>query len=240
MVRVSLIVPAYNEEKSLSQTLKSLLEQEYPDFELICVNNNSIDKTNSIAKKFTKKVFLEKVKGYPAAVNRGVKESKGEIIAFCDADTIYPKDWLLKVVKRFDEDDKVIAVYGTCKFYDNNFFINFLSRVIFSFFLKFSRLIGFDNAAGFNFIMKKDYYKKVGGYNPSIFNSILMDVELGRRLQSIGKLKQDTSIVVYTSSRRFKKQGVLRTTYSFFSAWIRLNFSLKQKISYEEYNKEFR
>jgi glycosyltransferase involved in cell wall biosynthesis len=238
--KISVIVPAYNEEKYIAKTLQTLKDQTYKNYEIIVVNNNSTDNTGKVAKELVKKVYLEKKKGYNNAVNRGVKEAKADIITICDADTLYPNNWVEKIIKDFEKDKDVIAVYGTCRFYDSGFIVNSLAWLFFTPFLKISLLLGFHNTPGFNFAMKKWAYKKVGGYDPKIFNSILMDVQLGKRLQSIGKMKQDTSLIVYTSARRFSKDGLLKTTWYFFDAWVRLNFGKKQKMSYEEYNKEYR
>lgn len=236
---ISVIVPAYNEEKCIARTIKTLKKQTYKKYEIIVINNNSKDKTGEIAKKYVKKVFLEKKPGYHHAVNRGVKESKAKIITICDADTLYPENWLEKIMKEFNKDSKLVAVYGACDFYDFNPIVNFLTYPFFSLFMKISLLLGFHNTAGFNFAMKKNAYKKVGGYDPKIYNEILIDIQLGKRLQSIGKLKQKTSIKVHTSSRRFKRGGLLKIIWYFFDSWIRLNYGIKQKMSYEEYNQKY-
>ncbi len=241
MVKFSVIVPAYNEEKCLAKTLKSLKAQTYRDFELIVVDNNSKDNTNKIARKYADKVFLEKKKGYHNATNRGAKEAKGEFLAFCDADSIYPKDWVSKIMKNFNDDKKILAVYGTCNFYDYDPVTNFMSRPLYSFFLKCSRFFfGFDTTPGFNFAMRKKAYFKVGGYDEKIFTGIGMDLDLGKRLQSIGRLKLDTHISIFTSARRFRASGLFITTWNFIEAWWRVMKGKKQRISYEEYNKEFR
>ena len=128
MPRVSIIVPAYNEEKFIARTLETLKNQTYRDYEIIVVNNNSTDNTEKIAKEHVDKVFLEKEKGYHNAVNRGVREAKGDIITFCDADSLYPKNWLKKIIHEFDKDSEVVAVYGTAKFHDYNIIVNFISQ----------------------------------------------------------------------------------------------------------------
>lgn len=58
----SVVIPAFNEEKFLPNCLKSLKEQDFKDFEIIVVNNNSIDKTAKIAKEFGARVIFEKIK----------------------------------------------------------------------------------------------------------------------------------------------------------------------------------
>jgi glycosyltransferase involved in cell wall biosynthesis len=94
MPLISVIIPAFNEEKFLGNCLFSLKNQDFNDFEIIVVDNNSRDKTSKIAKKFGVKLVSEKNQGAALARNRGAKEAKGEILAFTDADTILPKNWL--------------------------------------------------------------------------------------------------------------------------------------------------
>lgn len=93
---ISVVVPTKNEERNLGNCLKSIKQQTYPQekIEIIVVDNNSTDKTQEVAKKYTRKVFnfpdlldLAKVKNLRGAqLNFGVKQSRGEIIFFPDAD----------------------------------------------------------------------------------------------------------------------------------------------------------
>ena len=240
MPKISIIVPAYNEEKTIATTLESLLHQTYSDYEIIVVNNNSKDKTALIAKQYVPRVYNEKKQGYHNAVNYGVTKAHAPIITICDADSIYPPTWIETIMYEFEQNPEIVAVYGTVQFHDYNFFVNFVSHVGFTFFIRLSKILGFDNTAGFNFAMKKKAYQKVGGYNPKIYDNILTDVELGRRLQKIGTLKQNHQITVYTSSRRFKEDGLLKTTLYFLDAWYRLNYGKTQKINYTQYNMHWR
>ena len=238
MPSISVIVPAYNEEKRLARTLKSLRDQTFKDYELIVVDNNSKDRTNEIAKKFADRVVVEKKKGYTNAVNKGVKLSSFELITFCDADTLYPNDWLMKMVKHFD-DEVVVAVYGPCKFYDHNSVINFISHISSLLWMNTTKLLGWHSTPGFNFVMRKKAYLKVGGYDSKIYNDILLDVELGKRLKQVGRLVSDASVTVLTSSRRYRGDGLVRTALYHIDAFIRLGVGKNQKINYTQYNKVF-
>jgi glycosyltransferase involved in cell wall biosynthesis len=238
--RASLIVLAYNEEKYISKCLESLKNQAYRDYELIVINNNSTDNTAKIAQNYTKKIFMEKKKGYFHAANMGVRKAKGKYIAFCDADCIYPKDWLQKVMHELNKNNDIVAVNGSARFYDCDVIMNFLSGFGFTVTMKIGKLLGTNPTIGFNFVMKKDAYIKVGGYNPNIFNHVGFDFELGKRLTRIGKVKLNTNIVVLDSARRYKKDGFIKTSIYMWGAWFRLNFNMKQKMSYETYNEEIR
>ena len=109
--KISVIVPAYNEEKYLAKTLKTLRNQTFKDYELIVVDNNSKDRTNEIAKKFADRVVVEKKKGYHNATRRGAKEAKAPIICFCDADSLYPRDWLEKKMADFEKGHVLLAFF---------------------------------------------------------------------------------------------------------------------------------
>ena len=94
---ISVVVPARNEEDYLAECLASLQNQDYgkQHYEILVVDNNSNDKTAEIAKSFSGVKYLHIGKGPVGAVrNFGVKEAKGEVIAFIDADCIPPYNWL--------------------------------------------------------------------------------------------------------------------------------------------------
>lgn len=97
---ISIIIPVYNGAAKIIQTLKSLQNQTYRDFEVIIVNDGSTDGTENVCADYFKRItaknsylFLnQKNQGAPAARNRGFLESKGEYLFFCDADaTLHPQ-----------------------------------------------------------------------------------------------------------------------------------------------------
>jgi len=95
-VKVSVIIPIYNQEKYLSQALDSLKNQTLKDAEFICINDGSTDKSLEILNKYAKndnriKIINQKNQGCGCARNNGLKIAKGEFISFLD-----PDDWLEK------------------------------------------------------------------------------------------------------------------------------------------------
>ncbi|MCL5032898.1 MAG: glycosyltransferase [Thermotogae bacterium] len=232
-MKVSIVIPAYNEEGSIEKTIKSLLSQSYKDFEIIVVDNNSKDKTREIASKYVKTVNESK-QGYIFAVRRGIEETHGEILTICDADSIYPKRWLEKMIKSFKREN-IVAVYGTAMFYDINEFTASASLIFYTIFLWLSKLLGLDNTAGFNFLFRREFYVKSGGYDPN-WKWGSPDIDLGRRLKKFGKVKLRNKIV-FTSARRFKKGGFLNTTKMFIDMWRQMLKNKNPDMSYDEYNK---
>jgi glycosyltransferase involved in cell wall biosynthesis len=115
--RVSVIIPAYNEEKVIKKTLESMIETHYPRKEIIFVDDGSTDNTLEIARQFRNKItVLNKDNGGKAsALNYGLVYAKGEIIVVVDADTIIGRNSLREIVKGFEIDEDVAAVAGNIK-----------------------------------------------------------------------------------------------------------------------------
>ena len=93
---ISIIIPVYNQADKIIATLQSIEKQTYRDYEVIVVNDGSIDGVDMVFGAFCKKsqdqnnyLFInQENKGAPAARNRGFKEAKGDFIFFCDADAV--------------------------------------------------------------------------------------------------------------------------------------------------------
>jgi cellulose synthase/poly-beta-1,6-N-acetylglucosamine synthase-like glycosyltransferase len=116
-MKLSIIVPAHNEEQYIGKCLSSLLNQTYKDYEIIVVNDGSTDRTEAIVKdlqKKSKKIKLISFKeGHSAAFarNRGAEKAKGGILVFIDADQFVKKDFLNRIAKNF-ENKKIGAITG--------------------------------------------------------------------------------------------------------------------------------
>lgn len=116
MMKISVIMPAYNAEKYINEAIDSILNQTYTDFEFIIVNDGSTDKTSDIVKSYSDKriVFVENEKnmGIVYSLNKGLKLAKGEYIARMDADDISLKNRLEKQMD-FMDNNLDVAVLGT-------------------------------------------------------------------------------------------------------------------------------
>lgn len=100
MIKISVIVPFYNSERYIVGCIEGLLYQSYPleHYEIIMVNNNSTDSSADIIKQYPRiKMISEKKQGAYAARNKGLREAKGEIIAFTDPDCVPCNDWLKEI-----------------------------------------------------------------------------------------------------------------------------------------------
>ena len=116
--KISVVVPAYNEEITIRSCIQSLLDLNYPNYEIILVDDGSTDKTLEEAKKFEKsgvKVIHQENQGKANALNNGIRLSKGEIVITVDADTKLHKDSLKKIADRFATNHQLGAVAGNVK-----------------------------------------------------------------------------------------------------------------------------
>lgn len=97
MTTISIVIPAYNASKTIEETIRSVQNQTFSDFEMIVINDGSIDQTLEVLEKISDKrlkIFSYENKGVSAARNRGIENAKGEFIAFLDADDLWSPDKL--------------------------------------------------------------------------------------------------------------------------------------------------
>lgn len=114
---ISAIISTYNREKYLPKLFKSICKQDYLDFEIIIVNNNSPGNTKELTSKFIKEnpnikisYFIEKKQGLSFGRNRGIKEAKGNIIIFLDDDAYISNNYFHKIAMYFDKYSDVMAI----------------------------------------------------------------------------------------------------------------------------------
>jgi len=115
---VSIIIPAYNEEKVIGNTIESTLEIVYPNKDIIVVDDGSKDNTLQIAKRYENegvKVLHKENGGKATALNYALTFAKGEIIAVLDADTLASRNSITEIVKIFENDKDIAAVAGNIK-----------------------------------------------------------------------------------------------------------------------------
>ena len=193
----SVIIPAYNEEKSIGRCLDSVTQQTLSreKYEIIVVNNDSQDKTKAIAQRYPVKVVDEKKQGYVYALRRGCQEAKGKILVFTDADTIVPKDWLAKYQKVY-RNSQVVYAGGAANF-QPKFGLIFLVENLINFFGQITKI-----ANGFNLSIRHTTYQKLGGFNPKI--NFHTDTDLIWRAKRKGQAVFLPENKVLASSRHFK------------------------------------
>lgn len=210
---VSIVIPVWNEEKDVVQTLSSLskIKTEYPT-ELIFVNNNSTDRTQDVLDQFGATSILEKQKGVPFARQAGMEKAKGKYILCGDGDTIYPAKWVNSIVEKLEKPD-VAAVYSRYSFIPppNKSRISLaLYEILTDMLFKIrNRKRGHLNAMSASLGFKRQAAMDIGGFDRTIKRG--SDGRLAFGLSQTGKIVGIFSYRarVWTSSRRLLEKGGL-------------------------------
>jgi glycosyltransferase involved in cell wall biosynthesis len=201
-MKVSVIIPAYNEEKYLAQTLISLQNQTIKPSEIIVVDNNSHDQTAAIAKSWGATVIQEKKQGMIHARNKGFNSAHADIIARCDADVILPPDWIERIIQNFTH-HQIDALSGPVTYYDSA--LKYTSTLPSMTYLKSLGLLtgGHHYLVGPNMILTRDIWNQVKDSVELDDTKVHEDIDLSLRIIHVGgKIRNDPHLVVQTSSRR--------------------------------------
>lgn len=129
-LEISVIVPFHNATKHLENCIEALLSQTYPSssYEIIMVDNNSTDNSTEVVRKYPKiKLFSETKQGSYVARNRGVAESRGEIIAFTDSDCTPSVNWLKNIEDAFRHPE-INVILGKNRFATDSLILSMLTE----------------------------------------------------------------------------------------------------------------
>jgi len=205
---VSIVIPAYNEEKRIKPTIESVLKLNYPKnkYEIIIVNDGSKDNTSKVVKniinqygEFNIKLFEQNNKGKGAALNNGLRKAKGEYFVCLDADSFVSENALRKILPEFT-DDKVAVVLPLLKVEKPRTFLQKMQWLEYIVNMFYKDLMGkldcVHVAPGPFSAYKKSILKKVGGFDE---NNMTEDLEITLRLQKHNyKIVQILNTEVYT------------------------------------------
>ncbi len=229
-MKISFVVPAYNEEDRIGACLESIqteLKGGRYEAETIVVNNASTDKTKETALSFPGvKIVDEPKKGLVMARQAGHKAATGDLVANIDADVILPSGWLHTVMNEFQKDSQLVALSGPFIYYDLSALFRTLVKIFYFFafllylFNRFVLHIG-SMLQGGNFVIRRAAMDKAGGYDTTI-TFYGEDTDVAKRLNKVGKVKWTFRLPVYASGRRLKGEGIVVTSmrYTINYFWI--------------------
>jgi glycosyltransferase involved in cell wall biosynthesis len=184
---VSIIIPSYNQARFLEFTIQSILEQDYPNFEIIVVDGGSTDGSVEIIKRYADRFawwVSEKDKGHADALNKGFARAKGEIIAWLNSDDTYYPGAIADAVRVLQENPDVGLVYADADLTDEEGKIigRFASRQ--TDYKKLLRAsVHIPQATTF---FRADLYRQVGELSLSLF--FAFDYDLWVRLSKVSRL----------------------------------------------------
>jgi len=215
--KISLIIPAYNEEKYIGSCLEYAIKHSRDTFgcsrfhEIIVVNNASSDNTDAIASSFKGvKVVREPKKGLTRARQRGFEDATGDILAYIDADTRMPDYWFDVVEKEFSKNPNLAALSGPYYYYDLPTHHKIGVKLYWWILGMPSYFITRYMMIGGNFVIRKNILERMSGFDTSIaFYG--EDTDIARRAKEHGKVKFTLKLCMPTSGRRLKGQGTLST-----------------------------
>jgi peptidoglycan-N-acetylglucosamine deacetylase len=202
-VRVSVVIPAYNEEALLPACIDSLLVQHGAgELEIIVVDNGSTDATAAVARARGVRVVEEPRRGYSRALASGFAVARGDIIASTDADTVVPRFWISRILREYEERPDVVAVGGEIVFCDPTRRARIFTHGLLPILNRFDRRgPGGPHLWGANLSVRRRVFEAAGGWNLD-FN-LQVDTELSERLRRFGRVVLLEDLPVYTSSRRW-------------------------------------
>jgi len=186
---ISIIIPAYNSEKTIGKTIEALVKQSYSrrNYEIIVIDDGSIDRTVGIVGKFKNvRLIKQKHKGPATARNLGAKHAKGSIILFTDADCIPDKNWIKNMVEPF-KNKKIVGVSGTYRTFNKDRLIaRFEGYEIAERHKSMKKEKNIDFIGTFSAGYKKDIFLKFGGFDESFPTASGEDPELSFKLSKAG------------------------------------------------------
>ncbi|MDR2900498.1 MAG: glycosyltransferase [Treponema sp.] len=211
-MKVSIIIPALNEEKTLPNLLESIKIQDFDDYEVIVADAHSTDRTRELAQEAGCKVIDG---GLPAAGrNAGAAVATGDFLFFLDADVVLPAGFIRNVYSEMQ--DRYIDL-ATCEIKPLSDLR--LDRVI-------HRMINLavilslwldPKAFGFCIFVSKRLFNRVGGFDETIF--VAEDNDFVKRASAYRNLRYLVSAYIMVSVRRFEKEG----RFAYMKKGVKLN-----------------
>lgn len=198
-MKISVVIPAYNEEKYLPKTLESIANLDRKPDEVIVIDGGSTDRTAEIARSLGAKAITIEHCGIGFAREKGLEAASGDIVAFTDADAVVPLRWLTEIERALSSDG-VSGVFGGFRVPDGPRWYRFYVNIIQPLGNQILYWFRFPMASGQNLAFWKDKALAVGGF--PIDYKIAEDIEMARRLQTVGNVVYLPNLVVSASGRR--------------------------------------
>ena len=228
---VSMLVPCFNEEKTLAGTIDSLLAMEYPKekLEIVIIDDGSTDRTAEIAKRYEQAChapdysgavvsFLQKQNGGKyTALNLGIERSHGEIIGCLDADSFAAPDALMEAVKMFGNDPTAMAITPAMQVYKPRTMLELMQSVEYTFGIFYKKM--FDNLSAINVLpgpfsmYKREVFDKIGMFKHA-HNTEDMEIAFRMHANNLRIVNAHTAYVYTTVPNTVRSLLKQRTRWS--------------------------
>lgn len=201
-MKLSIIIPTYNEEEYLPNLLESINRQEFDDLEVIVADSHSTDKTVEIANSYDCKVVNG---GLPAVGrNNGAEVARGELLLFLDSDCVLTNDYLKQAIEEFELHNLGIAITQIVPLEKG--FINELSHDFANYMTKKISVIKPHGAGCYGILTYKSLHEQVNGFDETI--DFGEDTDYIERIAKISRFKVLENPRLLISTRRLKEEGL--------------------------------
>src|SRR5665647_195482 len=240
---VAMLVPCFNEEKTLEHTVDSLLALEYPKEKLsiVIIDDGSQDGTRAIGERLAStcpqvQFYHNENGGKYTAMNWGIERTTSELVGCLDADSFVAPDALLEVVKRFEADKATMAITPAMKVYRPRTWLELMQSVEYTFGIFYKKM--FDNLAALNVlpgpfsIYRREVFATVGPFKHAHNTE---DMEIAFRMHAHGlKIANAHNAFVYTTVPTTPWALIKQRT-----RWSQGFLQNSQDYSYMYFNKRF-
>ena len=186
---ISVIVPVYNAERTLEDTLLSLRNQSYGALEIIVVDDGSTDRSLEIARKYADNVLIQEHKGAGSARNYGAKNALGDILVFTDADCVLLPIWVEKISLNLLEEGVECSGGGYLLEDKGSFMERFIGVELHSRRKSLPKYV--NTIVSNNFSCFKDTFFRAGGFPEEFVAASAEDMILSYKISRLAKIIWD-------------------------------------------------
>lgn len=230
-MKVSIIIPTYNEEEFLPDLLTSIQRQNFEDLEVIIADANSVDKTREIAESFGCKIVPG---GLPSVGrNNGAKEAKGELLLFLDADSVLSNNYISSAIEEFELHNLGIAITQIVPLEKG--FINQMTHEFANYMTKQISQIKPHGAGCYGILTYKSLHEKVNGFDENL--DFGEDTDYIERVAKVSRFKVLENPRLLISTRRLEEEGIKDITLKYAKSTARQ--MVGKKVTLEELDYSF-
>ncbi|MDQ7799266.1 MAG: glycosyltransferase [Candidatus Edwardsbacteria bacterium] len=188
-MRASVIIPAYNAERTIGQCLEALASQTIgrSDYQILVVDDGSTDGTSGIVGKYPGIRLIRQGNAGPAAArNNGVTQAEAPVVVFTDSDCVPQPDWLEKMIGPLEADPNVTAVKGAYRTKQHQIAARFVQLEYEDKYQLLKKRQNIDFIDTYSAAFRRDIFLQFGGYDTSFKVACAEDVELSYRMHNAG------------------------------------------------------
>lgn len=224
---LSVVIPAKDDAMALDRCLRLMSRQTRAPFEVVVVDNASVDDTPDVARRWGARVVVEKHPGIPAAASTGYDAARGSVVVRCDADTVPPPDWLERIERQFAADPDLEALTGSGYFYGVSRPRSALLGRLYlrAYYVTMHAALAHPPLWGSNMALRRSTWDRVADrvhrHDPEVHD----DVDLALAFDPLVRIRHDRTLRVGVSGRSLR--GVRQTCRRFRRAFrtLRLGWS---------------